>query len=34
MLELRKDLSADGFPERQGKVEILGHELRLLKRKI
>ena len=34
MLEFRKDLSTDGFPERQGEVEILGHELRLLKRKI
>lgn len=34
MLELRKDFVQTGFPERQGQVEILGHKLRLLKRKI
>jgi len=34
MLELRKDLAADCSPERQDKVEILGHKLRLLKRNI
>jgi len=33
MLELRKDFAQDSFPERQGEVEILGHKLRLLKRK-
>lgn len=33
MLELRKDLVHTDFPERQGEVEILGHKLRLLKRK-
>ena len=36
MLELRKDLTVDArsHSERQGQVEILGHKLRLLKRKI
>ncbi len=34
MLELRKDLTLDDSPERQGSVEVLGHELRLLKRNI
>jgi GNAT superfamily N-acetyltransferase len=33
MLELRKDFAQDGFLEKQGEVEILGHKLRLLKRK-
>jgi len=33
MLELRKDLATDNFPERQGTVDILGHKFRLLKRK-
>ncbi|MDH5482710.1 MAG: GNAT family N-acetyltransferase [Candidatus Bathyarchaeota archaeon] len=32
MLELRKDLTMNDFPERQDTVEILGHKLRLLKR--
>jgi GNAT superfamily N-acetyltransferase len=32
MLELRKDLTIDSFPERQDTIEILGHKLRLLKR--
>jgi GNAT superfamily N-acetyltransferase len=32
MLELRKDLTMDSFPERQDTIEILGHKLRLLKR--
>jgi GNAT superfamily N-acetyltransferase len=31
MLELRKDLAKDDFPERQGNVEVLGHRLQLLK---
>jgi GNAT superfamily N-acetyltransferase len=34
MLELRKDLAKPDSPERHGNVEILGHKLRLLKRKI
>ena len=34
MLELRKDLVVDGSSERKGSVDILGHELRLLKRNI
>jgi GNAT superfamily N-acetyltransferase len=34
MLELRKDLTMDNFPERQDTIEILGHKLRLLKRGI
>ncbi|MFQ6068631.1 MAG: GNAT family N-acetyltransferase [Candidatus Bathyarchaeia archaeon] len=34
MLELRKDFVQTDFLERQGEVEILGHKLRLLKRKI
>jgi GNAT superfamily N-acetyltransferase len=33
MLELRKDFSQAHFLERQGEVEIIGHKLRLLKRK-
>jgi GNAT superfamily N-acetyltransferase len=33
MLELRKDLAIDNFPERQGTVEILGYKFQLLKRK-
>jgi len=33
MLELRKDFVHTDFLERQGEVEILGHKLRLLKRK-
>lgn len=31
MLELRKDLRKDDFPERQGDVDVLGHRLRLLR---
>lgn len=33
MLELRKDFSQADFLKRQGEVEVLGHKLRLLKRK-
>lgn len=33
MLELRKDFAETDMLKRQGKVEILGHRLRLLKRK-
>jgi ribosomal protein S18 acetylase RimI-like enzyme len=31
MLELRKDLANDNRPARQGKIDVLGHRLRLLK---
>lgn len=34
MLELRKDLTMDNFPERQDTIVIQGHKLRLLKRRI
>ena len=34
MLELRKDLIVNNLVRRKGSVEILGHKLRLLKRKI
>jgi GNAT superfamily N-acetyltransferase len=34
MLELRKDLANSSSPERKGSVEILGHKLQLLGRKI
>ena len=31
MLELRKDLAKENRPARQGKIDVLGHRLRLLK---